>query len=76
MFMFNQVKGFSPLTDTQKNILERTYNRHTKAWGEENRLEYTIDQIKEVKWDAKACCIKVFFKNGNWWHYLPDGSWF
>lgn len=77
---YNELKqsipGYADLAPDQAELFDKIYNRHYHAWGTEKRKEFTPDQIKNVKWDAKEKCIKVYYKNGDWWHYDRDGTWY
>jgi hypothetical protein len=70
------VKGYTKLTTDQQQLLEHVYDRHTWAMGTEMRIRYTVDQIKEVKWDKVDRTVNIYFKNGDWWHYAMDGTWY
>lgn len=70
------IKGYAKLTLTLRRILETTYKRHMAAMGTEARKKYTIDKIKEVKWDGQASTVNIYFKNGSWWHYTFEGTWY
>lgn len=76
MRQYEDVLGYSILTHEQKKLLERTHQRHQKIWeSEERKAEHSIDQMKEVKWDNKENCLKVYYKTG-WYHYMPNGDWY
>lgn len=70
-----RVKGLSKLTEIQKILFENTYTRHMLAMGTEMREKFE-GKIKEVKWDAKENCLKVYYKEGTWWHYDTRGCWY
>jgi hypothetical protein len=72
----DKVKGYSNLTEAQQQLLEHVYDRHTWAMGTEIRIKYTVDQIKEVKWDKVDQTVNIYFKNGDWWHYNSKGEWY
>jgi hypothetical protein len=70
------VKGVKGLTDDQRGLFEKVYIRHILAFGTEARKTYLAENLKEVKWDKKERCLKVYFKNGDWWHYTTGGTWY
>jgi hypothetical protein len=70
------VNGYESLTDDQKALFERVFANHMAMRDTDAKKEYAAENLKEVKWDAKEKCLKVYYKNGDWWHYLPDGTWF
>ncbi|MFC0559655.1 hypothetical protein [Halalkalibacter alkalisediminis] len=72
----NSIKGYSSLPEVLKELFNRTYKLHMGAMSTASREKYTIDQIKHVKWDNTIRCLKVFFKNGDWWHYNTSGEWY
>lgn len=63
------------LTAEQRELFKRVYDRHMSTMGTEERRKYVVDEIKEIKWDGKENCLKVYFKNGDWWHYGKDETW-
>jgi hypothetical protein len=69
-------KGVSGLTDPQRGLFEKTYIKHLLAFGTEARKSYLAENLKEIRWDRKERCLKVYFKNGDWWHYATDGTWY
>ncbi|MDQ0876788.1 D-alanyl-D-alanine dipeptidase [Paenibacillus sp. V4I3] len=69
-----KAKGYRNLTELQQNLFKRAYTMHSNAMGTEK--QHKLDQLKEIKWDMKERCLKVYFKNGDWWHYCLDGTWF
>jgi ribosomal protein L44E len=69
-----QFQGKSQLTPEQLELFERTYARHMSGFGTEARKKYE-GKVKTVKWDAKERCLKVYYENGEWWHYGTDGTW-
>jgi hypothetical protein len=64
------------LTAEQHELFKWVYKRHYYAQGEESRRKRTFDCIEKVEWNEKEGCLHVFFDDGEWWHYLPDGTWY
>ncbi|QOY37081.1 hypothetical protein AWH56_005415 [Anaerobacillus isosaccharinicus] len=74
---FNHVKGFSKLTLEQKQLFRRVYNSHLKMMGNEARMKYLPEQLKEVKWVQQENCLHVFWKGDtDWFHYDTRGCWY
>lgn len=42
--------------------------------GLEERKNYTLSDI--VKVERHNRCLKVYYKNGDWWHYSMEGKWY
>ncbi len=69
------MKGYDKLTDQQKRIFNQTHIRHLESMGTEKRKEYAVQSIKEIKWDKAEKCLKIYFNNGDWYHY-SKGEWY
>lgn len=76
MNSYDQIKGHNKLTDEQKQIFERVYTNHLATMGNEMRKNYSIENIREVKWDKINNTVNTYFKNGSWWHYDINGHWY
>lgn len=74
--MFDTIKGYTILTDEQKKIFTVTFDRHMKARGTKLQEKYVLENLKEIKWDAAEDCLKVIYKNGDWWHYDAEHEWY
>ncbi|WP_168121915.1 hypothetical protein [Paenibacillus sp. HB172176] len=74
--LYQSVQGYPSLSTYQQSLLKSIHARHMRAFGTEKRKLYTVDQIRKVIGDEEADCLKIYFKNGDWWHYLQDGTWF
>ncbi|WP_371069112.1 hypothetical protein [Sediminibacillus sp. JSM 1682029] len=70
------MEGYENLTDQQRAIFARTHVQHQEAMGLEKSKEYGIQNVKELRWDDEENCLKVYFANGDWWHYTPNGQWY
>ena len=64
----------SHLTDFEYKILLETYAAHNAAMGFEMRKKYTADKI--VKVERGDNCLHVHYKDGEWWHYTPQKTWY
>lgn len=68
---FNTVKGYSSLSEPAKRLFERVYKVHNSCHGIDYKAEWVPVRVKEHR-----KYLEVHFKNGEWLHYLPDGTWF
>ncbi|WP_083273308.1 hypothetical protein [Geosporobacter ferrireducens] len=67
----NEVKGYDKLSESAKKLFGEVYKRHN-TWHElACREDWVPVQVQECKHH-----LKVIFKNGEWLHYLPNGTWF
>lgn len=66
------------LTAEQWTIFRYVHNNHLKAYWEDGteRPKRTFDHITNIKWVDKERCLHVHYDDGEWWHYLPDGTWY
>lgn len=72
---YNKVKGFKKLTPEQQYLFIKTYKVHNSIQGLDYKEDWTP---KSVQWVADIRCsyLKVVFRNGEWLHYLPNGTWY
>jgi hypothetical protein len=75
MFSKVTVKGYSSLTDQQQQLFQSVHKRHMSAFGSENKLKYALDNLREINWDRKENCLKVYYDDV-WWHYDTKGDWY
>lgn len=61
------------MTDNQKAIFEAVHEKHLASMGEAERAKYELDR---VEWDEEEGVFKVYYTNGDWWHYTLDGQWY
>jgi hypothetical protein len=62
------------LTDHEYKMLLEVYAKHNSSMGLEERKNYTLSDI--VKVERGNRCLKVYYKNGDWWHYSMEGKWY
>jgi hypothetical protein len=67
---------FFGLTKVQEDEFKSIHEKHYKGMGLSTRKNYTLNHITNVDWDEAEKCYKVYYKDGEWWHYLPDGTWY
>ncbi|MEI7026178.1 hypothetical protein [Paenibacillus sp. y28] len=77
MNRFAHVKGYAELSQAQQEQFEQIYTRHMQSFGTQKQQAYATQRMRRVQWVANERCFKVYFDNGDWWHYDPlDGSWY
>ncbi|SDM15586.1 hypothetical protein [Sediminibacillus halophilus] len=54
------MKGFEKLTDHQKSIFDKTHKRHLKTMGVRASEDYSVENIKKMKWDKAENCESLF----------------
>lgn len=64
-FDFSKVKGFSKLSVPAQEIFKKVYALHS------NVVSWIPVSVKERK-----TYVEVKFDNGEWLHYLPNGTWY
>jgi hypothetical protein len=62
----NNIKGYSKLSEPAKNIFDRVYSNHHTSFP-----NWIAVKVKETR-----TYIRVEFTNGEWLHYLPNGTWY
>lgn len=68
---FEKVKGYGKLSDPAKELFERIYKKHNSGHGLDYKKDWIPVKVKEHK-----TYLKVHFKNGEWLHYSPNGTWY
>jgi len=66
----------SHLTDGEYGLLLKVYANHNRSMGIEQRKDYTLSDIVKVERNTTDKCLHVHYKNGDWWHYSVDGTWY
>jgi len=64
------------LTDSEYNILIETHLKHNATMGEKEQGNYTLLDIVKVERNVEENCLNVYYKNGEWWHYTPNKTWY
>lgn len=67
---------FRHLSDIEKKVLFETYAKHNSSVGLEERKNYTLSDIVKVERSIKENCLNVYYKNGDWWHYTANMTWY
>lgn len=67
---------YEKLTPEQRFLFTKTYTKHLASMGTTKRSNYTEKHIKNVIWDEEENCLKVYFNNGDWWHYSTNEEWY
>lgn len=63
------------LSDGEYKLLLSVYANHNRSMGLEERKKYTLSDMVKVKRNLKEKCLEVYFNNGEWFHYFPNGTW-
>jgi hypothetical protein len=51
--------------------------KHLKTLeSKERQMDLSLKNIKEVIWDEEEDCLKVYYRNGDWWHYTKSEEWY
>ena len=66
------IKGIEKLTKEQKDLMEKTNNLHTEIVG----LDYKEGMETIETWIDENNTVCVRLKNGEWYHYTKDGTWY
>lgn len=69
------IKGYSNLSDKQKNIFDTTYKRHLSSMSINKRMKFTENRIKEIKIGEEITIIKVYFDHGECFIYFRNYRW-
>ena len=64
------------LSDEEFKFLIDVYLRHKSAMGTVRQNEHLFTDIVKVKRNMEENCLEVYFRNGNWWHYAADKTWY
>lgn len=74
--MSKRISVAEHLNDEEYRVLLETYANHNSNMGLEKRKNYTLSHIVKVERNIKDNCLNVHYKNGDWWHYTPSGTWY
>lgn len=66
------IKGIDGLTEEQKDLMLATNKLHTKIVGNDYKENMKIIET----WVDEYNCVCVRLKNGKWYHYAKDGTWY
>lgn len=64
------------LTHSEYEMLMKVHMKHNMSMGEKEQGNYTLLDIVKVERNLKNNCLNVHYKNGDWWHYTPQGTWY
>lgn len=64
------------LNDTEYHVLLSVYAKHNSSMGMAKMKNYTLSDIVKVERNTEENCLNVHYKNGDWWHYTPNGQWY
>lgn len=66
------IKGIDKLTEKQIELMNRINKLHTQIVGSDYKEGMKITEV----WidENKVVCVRL--KNGEWYHYNEDGTWY
>lgn len=73
--MSKKIPAAKHLQEHELKMLMKTYVKHMKAIGTEERDQYAMRNIKKVKRNIPERCFEVYFRNGEWFKYFTNGTW-
>ena len=65
------VKGIEKLREDQKELMTKTNKLHTQIVG----LDYKAEMEIIETWLDENNTVCVRLKNGEWYHYSENGTW-
>lgn len=74
--MMRKIHVAAHLSNSEYKLLLQVYANHNRSMGLEKRNNYTLSKIVKVETDQTGKGLNVYYKNGDWWHYSVDGSWY
>lgn len=66
------IKGIKKLTKEQKDHMERVNKLHTDCVGTDYKAGMEITKV----WLDENNTVCVRLKNGYWYHYTKNGTWY
>ena len=66
------IKGIEKLTEEQKDHMEKVNKLHTDCVGTDYKAGMEITET----WIDESGTVCVRLKNGNWYHYAKDDTWY
>lgn len=74
--MSKKIEVARHLSDAEYKVFLETYANHNRSMGFEERKKYTLSHIVKVERNVEENCLNVYYENGEWWRYTPDGRWY
>ena len=71
----NKLPAAKNLSDAEYRFLLKVFADHNRSMGIEERKHYSLTDIVKVKKNFKENCFEVYYSNGEWFHYFPNGTW-
>ncbi|MCM3360306.1 MULTISPECIES: hypothetical protein [unclassified Psychrobacillus] len=63
------------LNEVETKLFERVHAKHLSVIGNEEKTKYQKEEIVKIERDIRNKCLKVYFRNGEWFRYFTDGTW-
>lgn len=67
---------FNKLSDKEYEIFLETYATHLQSMSDQQRDRYKLDNIVRVDRNVIENCLNVYYRNGDWWHYTANRTWY
>ena len=64
--------GIENLTEEQKKLMHRVNKKHTDCVGNDYKAGMVIIKV----WIDENNTVCARLKNGNWYHYTQENTWF
>jgi len=74
--MIKKLPVAAHLNDDEYKLLLTVYANHNSSMGLKERNNYTLSDIVKVERNTEEKCLNVHYKNGDWWHYSTNGTWY
>jgi len=72
-FSMMSINGYEQLSNWQKNMFDDIYKKHIVSLKEQQREKYSESNIDKI--EGEISILKVSFKNGDCFIYLPEKTW-
>ena len=66
------IQGIEKLTDEQRDLMQRVNKKHISAVGNDYKESFKAIET----WIDKDNIVCVRLKNGEWYHYTSQGTWY
>lgn len=67
---FSNIEGWNQLSEVAEKVFIRLYKAHNSCLGLDYKEQWEPIKVKEFR-----AYLKVWFVNGEWLHYYPNGTW-
>ena len=64
------------LSQLHAELFHSIHAKHLKALGTDEQSKRSLTNVTRVMWDEEEQCLKVWYSDGEWWHYGADGEFY